>query len=111
MTTEKLTLEHLASHGPLPEILQAEWSQDQVLQLFADLSLGAQVHHVQLKSAKTDASVSLADATAAFLAGAANAIQVRYVFESEGWCDTILPGDPTTKIIRSRLPDQPSERT
>ncbi|EMI53967.1 hypothetical protein [Rhodopirellula sallentina] len=88
----------------LPEILQAEWAKDQVMQLFADLSEGADVQHVQLKSSKTDATVSLADAARSFAENDAQAIQVRYLFEGEMWCDTIMPGDPTTKIIRNRLP-------
>ncbi|MDG2223625.1 MAG: hypothetical protein P8L85_19745 [Rubripirellula sp.] len=92
---------------PLPEILQAEWDADQVRQLFADLSAGAQVEHVQLRTDEADATVDLAQAGAAFSAGAARAIQVRYLFENEMWCDTIMPGDPTTKIIRNRLPDAP----
>lgn len=89
----------------LPEILQAEWARDQVLQLFADLSAGADVQHVQLKTSQSDASVSLETAQAAFASDQATAIQVRYRFENEMWCDTIMPGDPTTKILRSRLPN------
>ncbi|QDT11967.1 hypothetical protein [Planctomycetes bacterium K23_9] len=104
MTAKKLTLEDLENNEPLPEILQAEWAKDQVMQLFADLSEGADVQHVQMKSTATDATVTLAQAAAAFAAGDAEAIQVRYVFENEMWCDTIMPGDPTTKIIRNRLP-------
>ncbi|WDQ17109.1 hypothetical protein [Rhodopirellula sp. P2] len=104
MTSKKLTLADLENNEPLPEILEAEWAKDQVLQLFADLSEGADVQHVQMKSTATDATVSLAEAASAFAADEAQAIQVRYVFENEMWCDTIMPGDPTTKIIRNRLP-------
>jgi len=89
---------------PLPEILEAEWAHDQVMALFADLAAGADVQHVQLRTPEGDGSASLADAEAAFATGRARAIQVRYVFESEKWCDTIMPGDPTTKIIRNRVP-------
>ncbi len=104
MTSKKLTLADLENNEPLPEILQAEWAKDQVLQLFADLAAGADVQHVQLRSSTTDATVNLAAAEQAFAIGDAQAIQVRYVFEGEMWCDTIMPGDPTTKIIRNRLP-------
>ncbi|TWU04631.1 hypothetical protein [Stieleria varia] len=89
----------------ISEILQAEWSADQVLQLFDDLRDGSDVQHVQLKSARTDATVTLAEARDSFAAQEAVAIQVRYVFENEMWCDTIMPGDPTTKIIRNRVPN------
>jgi len=103
MTTKKLRLEDLENNVPLPEILQAEWAKDQVLQLFTDLAEGAHVQHVQLKTAATDATVTLATAKAAFAADEAYAIQVRYVFEDEMWCDTIMPGNPTTRIIRNRV--------
>lgn len=89
----------------IPEILQAEWARDQVMALFADLAAGADVRHAQLRTADSDATVTLAEAQAAFAAGNAQAIQVRYRFEGEMWCDTIMPGDPTTKIIRNRLPN------
>ena len=89
---------------PLPEILQAEWNRDQVLALFADLAAGAEVRHVQLRTESADATVTLPAAEAAFVSGHARAIQVRYFFEDEFWSDTIIPGDPTTKIIRNRLP-------
>ncbi len=105
MTTRKLNLKDLENHVQLPEILQAEWAKDQVLQLFADLAAGANVQHVQLKSATTDATVPLATAEAAFAADEAQAIQVRYFFEGEMWCDTIMPGSPTTKILRNRIPN------
>jgi hypothetical protein len=88
----------------LPELLEAEWARDQVLQLFVDLAAGAEVQHVQLRTRNEDRRVSLAEAELAFSNGTARAIQVRYCFEGEPWSDTILPGDPTTKIIRSRLP-------
>jgi hypothetical protein len=101
---QKMDLDALVNNVPLPEILQAEWAKDQVLQLFADLANGADVQHVQLKSSSTDATVPLAVAEAAFLADQAQAIQVRYSFEGEMWCDTIMPGSPTTKIIRNRVP-------
>jgi hypothetical protein len=104
MTSEKLSLEDFRNNEPLPEILQAEWAKDQVLQLFDDLRDGAEVQHVQLKSRDTDGAVALAQARLTFVSGEAQAIQVRYIFENEMWCDTILPGDPTTKIIRNRLP-------
>ncbi len=88
----------------LPELLQAEWSRDQVLQLFIDLATGAEVQHVQLRIGAEDRQGTLAEAESAFIENLAKAIQVRYRFEGEFWSDTILPGDPTTKIIRNRLP-------
>ncbi|QDU89793.1 hypothetical protein Pla175_31880 [Pirellulimonas nuda] len=93
----------------IPELLQAEWPADLVEQLFDDLRDGAEVLHVQLRTTTGDAAATLADAKQAFAAGAAQAIQVQYRFENDVWCDTIMPGDPTTKIVRNRMPaDRPS---
>ena len=89
---------------PLPELLQADWPKEQVMALFSDLAAGAIVQQVQLRTDSSDQGVTLAEAEAAFAADQARAIQVRYLFEGELWSDTILPGNPTTKIIRNRLP-------
>ena len=104
MTSEDLSLEDIQNREPLPEILEAEWAKDQVLQLFDDLRDGAEVKHVQLKSRTTDGAVTLAQAKTEFESNEAQAIQVRYLFENQMWCDTILPGGITIRIIRSRLP-------
>ena len=87
----------------MPEILKAEWAGDQVLQLFKDLSAGASVEHVQLKTEELDGSVSLEQAESAFRVGAAKAIQIRYRFDGDVWSDTILPEGATTTIIRTRM--------
>jgi hypothetical protein len=97
---------HMNSEPELPELLEAEWARDQMLQLFTDLAAGAEVLHVQLRTNSKDQRASLAEAELAFAEGIARAIQVRYRFEGELWSDTILPGNPTTKIIRSRLPNR-----
>ncbi len=88
----------------LSELLEAEWASDQVQQLFSDLAAGAEVQHVQMRTASEDRQATLAEAESAFVERQAKAIQIRYRFEGELWSDTILPGDPTTKIIRSRMP-------
>ena len=95
----------------LTELLEAEWARDQVLQLFLDLTAGAEVQHVQLRTASDDRRATLAEAESAFIEGCVKAIQVRYRFEGDLWSDTIVPGDPTTKIIRSRLPNQELPRS
>ncbi len=91
----------------LPEILHAEWGRDQVAQLFANLAAGADVEHVQLRTETSDAAVSLGEAEAAFRGGSAAAIQVRYRYDGQSWSDTILPGEPTTRIIRTRMDHLP----
>lgn len=90
---------------PIPEVLLAEWSTDQILDLFSDLQEGAEVLFVQLRTSSSDQPATLQDAKRSFVNGMALAIQVRYRFEGELWSDTILAGDPTSRIIRSRLPE------
>ncbi len=74
------------------------------MQLFDDLRDGAEVEHVQLRTATSDRTTTLTEAKHAFADSSAEAIQVRYRFENELWCDTIMPNEQTTKIIRTRLP-------
>jgi len=88
------------------ELLQARWSTAQVLDLFADLATGAEVRHVQLRTSSADRTVTLADAEAAFTAGEASAIQIRYRFDGQQWSDTIMCGAAEHTIIRNRLFDQ-----
>jgi hypothetical protein len=88
---------------PLQEVLQGDWDSGTVMQLFADLAAGAVVTHVQLKTDEFDSEVPLATAKAAFAEGKAIAIQLRYRFAQELWCDTILPSGPTTRIVRTRV--------
>lgn len=89
---------------PLPELLEDVWPLDRIVLLFEELEVGAEVEHVQLKRAGRDAGVSLAEAAAAFQAGEALAIQVRYRFAGDTWCDTILPEGLHARIVRNRLP-------
>lgn len=90
----------------LPEVLQAVWPRHQVLDFFADLRAGANVDHVQVRSRNADGiedrKTTLREAEALFTAGDAQAIQVKYRFDGEAWCDTVLPQADGAKVIRSR---------
>lgn len=46
--------------------------------------------------------VTLEQARRSFLSGEALAIQIKYHFDGEVWCDTLLPAPVATKIIRTR---------
>lgn len=91
-------------HEPFPELLQADWTRDQVMALFADLAAGSTIQYVQLRTEASDRTVTLDEARASFVADEARAIQVRYLYEGDRWSDTILPGEPLTRILRIRLP-------
>jgi len=95
-----------------PEILEAEWDYEQVDALFDDLDNGAEIQHVQVRSASSDGpanqpsqrdqAVTLREAQSLLKRGDAKAIQIRYAFDNESWCDTLMIGPNTIRIIRTR---------
>jgi len=91
----------------LPELLEGVWPRGRILELFEDLHLGAEVSHVQLRERTAegvqDHTTSLDQARDSFETGAAQAIQIRYTFEEETWCDTLMPQGNATKVIRTRM--------
>ncbi|EMI19924.1 hypothetical protein RMSM_03141 [Rhodopirellula maiorica SM1] len=90
-----------------PEILEAHWELEQVFQLFDDLSQGANVQHVQVRTASggraQDQSVTLLEAKELLKNGDARAIQIRYTFEAQDWCDTLMVKSDEVHIIRTRV--------
>ncbi|NND95802.1 MAG: hypothetical protein HKN47_00565 [Pirellulaceae bacterium] len=90
-----------------PEILEAQWGRDQVNAFFEDLKQGADGEHVQVRSISErgpiDRSVTLSDAHDLFANDDAKAIQIRYRFEEDGWCDTLMVFPDHVKIIRTRV--------
>lgn len=93
-----------------PEILEAQWDRQQVAALFHDLQQGDLQHrvviqHVQVRSSLGDRSMPLAEAQTLFAQGDAKAIQIRYQFDGQLWCDTLMVEPETTKVIRTQLPD------
>ncbi|MCA9134013.1 MAG: hypothetical protein KDA45_12690 [Planctomycetales bacterium] len=103
---------HPPASADLPELLQAHWQSEQVLALFADLSAAAEVEHVQIRSRGPqgidDCQGTLAEAQSHFQAGTAQAIQIRYRYAGETWCDTLMPQADGVKIIRCHPPEQPA---
>ncbi len=89
----------------LPDLLQAEWPPEQVEQLFNDLEAGAEVQHVQVRTAAADSKTTLAEALKLLQSSEAKMVQVRYRFEGATWCDTLMPLGELTRIVRSQLPE------
>jgi hypothetical protein len=94
-------------HSPEPDVLEAHWDHEQVVTFFQDLGLAAQVEHVQVRSMAdgkpTDRAVSLHEAQQLFVSQQAKAIQIRYRFELEPWCDTLMVLPDGVKIIRTKI--------
>lgn len=103
------------TNQPPQEVYHDDWSYAQIEQLFLDLAAGAEVEHVQVRLADADRSadqaVTLQDASDAFHRGDATAIQIRYRFEGQVWCDTLMVRPSEVRIVRTPLPpwlDNPS---
>ena len=91
--------------SPHPEILEAHWDVQQVQALFDDLSLGAQVHHVQVRTSAAgrpeDRTTSLAEARELLESNLARAIQIRYTYQDQSWCDTLMVRPESIRVIRT----------
>jgi len=96
------------------EMFSAQWDFLQVAELFADLEQGAVVQHVQVRSVPVaagentrpaDRSITLREAQELLEKGLAKAIQIRYTFEGEQWCDTLMPSEESVQIVRTRNND------
>lgn len=73
-----------------------------------DLDVCAQVLEVRIKSRGPnslgdDPSMTLDQALECLSDGAVGALQVRYRFEGDLWCDTILPEESGARVIRTRM--------
>ncbi len=91
-----------------PEILEATWDRQQVCRFFHDLQHGAEVRHVQVRNSSGDGpsemAVTLEQARELFDAGHVQAIQIRYDFDEQGWCDTLMILPDAIRIIRTSTP-------
>jgi len=89
-----------------PELLEAEWDHAQVDALFDDLQQGAKIHHVQVRKTAQgrpqDCQTTLDEARTLLHLGAAKAIQIRYTFDDQNWCDTLMVLPQSIRIIRTR---------
>jgi hypothetical protein len=94
-----------------PELLEAEWDREKVNTLFDDLQRAeeldhAQIHHVQVRTSASpssqDCQTTLGEARRLLDAGEARAIQIRYTFDHENWCDTLMVLPDSIRVVRTR---------
>ena len=89
-----------------PQLFQSELSSVEVEAWFADLKLGAEVTHVQVKMASgmgaADSKKTLAEAHELLQLGKATAIQIRYIYEQQDWCDTLMVLPHAVRIVRTK---------
>ena len=91
-----------------PEVLETHWDHPQVLAFFRDLEAGADIKHVQVRlsggGSASDHGTTLAKARELFEQGNVRAIQIRYLFEQQAWCDTLMMLPEAVRVVRTRAP-------
>jgi hypothetical protein len=90
----------------LPELRQGELDATQLDTLFADLRQGAEVDHVQVRggpgSPRGDRVVSLDEARQLLRQERTPAVQIRYRYDGQSWCDTLLAHPGGVRLIRTK---------
>ena len=93
---------------PLPEVFEAMLDDRTLDDLFFDVSLLPGPVDVRWKAAPDvradEAPISLDEAREVLRSGRARAVQLRYVHEGKGWCDTLLRLPGGTRLVRTEIP-------
>jgi len=92
------------SDGPLPELRDATLDDQGLEELLRELGALTEVCEVRVKGNATTRGLSVAPsldgARAALARGAA--VQIRYEYRGQIWCDTLMPLVGRVRLIRSR---------
>jgi ferredoxin-type protein NapG len=96
----------------LPELREAELDEDGLRALFRDLETLTRIEEVRLKQAAGhragDAGTAPSDALALLLAARVRGVQIRYRYQGESWCDTILRSPRGHRVVRLAEPARPT---
>jgi hypothetical protein len=96
-------------NAPLPPLLQGELDAAGIATWFAELASHAHVHELRAKGGAVEYSQGIAGLealAAAWQGGALRAVQVRYTYDGEIWCDTALAlPSGAARIVRVREVD------
>ena len=91
----------------LSELFQGDLDSDQLAALFADLESGAEVEHVQVKALSGppphDRQSTLSEARTLVEQREVRAVQIRYRFDQQVWCDTLMVLPNTVRLVRTKL--------
>lgn len=89
---------------PLPTIWDKLLDLSTLDQYFKDLATHAEIISVQEKQSPTEYvhenSLDLSVAREKVMSGEARAVQVRYRFEEQEWCDTLIRQASGIKLVR-----------
>lgn len=96
----------------LPELREADLDEAALRALFRDLAGATQIADIRCKSAPGQRAepsrVSPEDALAWLLEGRVRGVQVRYRYDDQDWCDTILATSGGHRVVRMAAPVAPT---
>lgn len=90
--------------GSMPQLLGGELDSASLGQLFDDLTSCADIDRVQVRSReggrKDDRLTTLLEARDLIGGGCVSMVQIRYRYQDEVWCDTLLVRDGRVRLVR-----------
>lgn len=112
-TSRALDLSQLGSSEiELPELTEAELDEAGLRALFRDLSAATTIEEIRCKQApdrRADAAGTSADeALDGLLAGNVRGVQIRYRYDGQTWCDTVLATPRGHRVVRVAAPVTPT---
>jgi hypothetical protein len=87
----------------LPELHEALLDPEAVGALVVELQARCAIDSVQVRAGGGVRRMALAEASALFQSGEASALQVRYAFEGDAWCDTLTRVAGEIRLVRMAL--------
>ncbi len=101
-----------AAEIELPELYEGELDEAGLRALFRDLAAATQIEDIRCKQrAEQHAEASPLSAQAALeglLEGRVRGVQVRYRYDGQSWCDTILATTRGHRVARLASPETPT---
>ena len=89
---------------PLPTIWDKLLDPATLDQYFNDLATHAEIIHIKEKQSPTEYvhenTMDLSVALEKVMSGDARAVQIRYRFEEQAWCDTLMHHASGVKLVR-----------
>ena len=106
-------LSAIDAEAPVPPPMSDAWLDEESLnRLFDDLA-ATQVLTVRVKGDPrvqvSDATVSLDNARELLFGGTVRGVQVRYLFQTWEWCDTIMAAKGRYRLVRVQYPQTEPE--
>jgi len=111
-TTKALDLDRDTSAPiELPELREADLDEAGLRALFRDLAAAATIDEIRCKQAREhhadSATISAETALDWLLEGRVRGVQVRYRYQGEAWCDTVLATADGHRVVRMAAPVSP----